>query len=222
MEFIKRHLKNGNEHSRRYMEDELGLSIKNGDTYFKDGELDVDQEVVQHAIKRWVDSAILTPNASQRPILASDPHFAIIYHLKQFTYSFHKTIVERVINEAKHGNYSPIMLLPVAYVPAMIAAEVAKSLLIPLDDEPVWMKSLTGVVTHGIDKAGIMGIPGMWTGYGKTALEGHFVTAIGGAVGPSIGQAASIIATPFEEDRTFFKETVNALPGAVLWNRYTK
>ncbi len=68
--FIERHLNTPSKHSRRYLEDELGL--RDGkDAYMKNGRLDTDNEAVQQAIVRWVNGAILRPNAMQRPIMAS-------------------------------------------------------------------------------------------------------------------------------------------------------
>jgi len=72
-----------------------------------------------------VEGAILSPNAAQRPALGSDPHFSMFWHLKQFAYSFHETIMKRALNEAKHGNVMPLGVFA-WYIPTMIAADVTK------------------------------------------------------------------------------------------------
>ena len=59
--FIEKHIKNPAEHSERYLKDELGLDPKAD--YFKDGKLDTENKDVEAAIVRWVNGAILRPNA---------------------------------------------------------------------------------------------------------------------------------------------------------------
>jgi len=61
-------------------------------------------ERVHMAINRWVQGAIITPNAAQRPAWSSDPHWSMFFHLKQFSYSFHQTIMKRAVNELEYGN----------------------------------------------------------------------------------------------------------------------
>lgn len=51
-----------------------------------DGELDTDNAENQAAVMRWVNDAIMSPNASHRTIWGSDPHFQSFWHLKQFAY----------------------------------------------------------------------------------------------------------------------------------------
>jgi len=214
--FLKRHLTNPTADSKRYLEDELGLTA--GVNYLRaDGSVDHTNPDVQKAVITWVDSAILNPNAAQRPIVASDPHYAIFYHLKQFTYSFQKVIIARTIHEAKHGNYNPMVTMVGTYVPIAIAADVIKSLLIPFDDEPVWMKSLTGIVGHGVQR-GLSTVPGVL--YEATPWIGGDRPR--GLPGPAFDQITGILLTPFDENRTAFKEAINALPAATLLNRYTK
>jgi hypothetical protein len=212
--FIERHLTKPAEHSARYLKDELGLR---GTGYLKDGKLDVENLEVQHAIVRWVNGSILRPNAMQRPIMASDPHYAILYHLKQFAYSFHKTILERSVNELRHGNYTPVTALFVAYVPMMVAADVVKELLRPGDD-PAWMKMGLGeYVRHGLDRANLMGIPQFGydaiTSPGKAFENPAMATSkAAGLFGPTVQQLVDWALVPLSEDKTLGGQTMRSLP----------
>lgn len=44
----------------------------------------------------FINQTILNPNASDRPVWASDPRWMLVFHLKQFAYSFHKVILGRM------------------------------------------------------------------------------------------------------------------------------
>ena len=107
--FIKSHANEAtrNKHSDRYLA-ELGLT--KADVKLTNGELNFSDRKIQDAIFRWVDGAIMRPNAAIRPSWASDPHYALFFHMKQFTYSMHKVLLERVVNEMRHGNYDPLLL----------------------------------------------------------------------------------------------------------------
>ena len=157
IEFIQKHMATPTDNSKRWLDELFG---ENQRPVLVDGKLDTTDKKVQMAVMKWVDGAILRPNAAQRPSWASDPHWALVWHMKQFTYTFHKVILERVWNEAyKHGNIEPMMLLMATYIPMMIAADAAKALLIT-GDEPYWMKEgLSGQISHGAVRANLMGIP---------------------------------------------------------------
>lgn len=90
---------------------------------------------IQQAMFKFVDGAVLRPNAAHRPIWGSDPRFMLIFHLKQFTYSFHNVINRRVGNELQYNNYAPLWAL-ISYVPFMFASDLARG-------------SLTGTITAG-------------------------------------------------------------------------
>jgi hypothetical protein len=209
--FIERHLNTPGKHSKRYLEDELGL--RDGkDAYMKNGRLDTDNEVVQQAIVRWVNGAILRPNAMQRPIMASDPHYQLFYHLKQFTYSFHKVILARAYNEAKEGNYTPTAALLAGYVPIIIAADIMKEMLLP-GDEPAWMKGGIGdVVGHGFDRAGLLGVPQMGFDAVKFAWKRGNPAEMSGLFGPAPDQVVDWLQVPLTEAHTLGGELLRAAP----------
>lgn len=84
---------------------------------------------LRRALFKFVDSAVLRPNAAHRPIWGSDPRFALIFHLKQFTHSFQEVIMKRVWHEWKQGNTKPAQVA-LTYIPFMAAADVAKAMLL--------------------------------------------------------------------------------------------
>jgi len=184
--FIKKHHDGKYKHSERFME-ELGL--KSGDVSFDaDGEVVVltrqgrqlleaeaaeGNEVsaaqlerddrVRTALGRWVDGAILRPNAAQRPIWASDPHFMLFFHLKSFMYSMHDRILRRAWTElAQHKNLAPAASV-LLYIPAMIAIDAARDWIkYGFDGSPRKANWDFGDYTaNAINRSGIPGVGAM-------------------------------------------------------------
>jgi hypothetical protein len=179
---------------------ELGLTMD--DIVIKeDGSLDLSgkDKRLQFAIMKWVDGAILRPNAAQRPAWASNPKFALIFHLSQFTYSFQKVILSRMYLEAKNGNFDPVMLAAVGYVPVMIASNVIRAFIQGGGDEPEWMKNYTLVdwMKDGVQRSGILGVPELM--YSKLPT---------GVAGPAAQQIAEV----FVKDRELSEDIARAMP----------
>lgn len=158
--FIKFHGTKGNEHSERYLS-ELGLT--KADVKVVGDKLDYNDPKIQKAIFRWVEGAILRPNAALRPSWSSDPHFALLFHMKQFTYTFQKVLLERVAHEVKHDNYDPMITMALTYVPAMIAADFLRGILSNGGQEPAWKRKWTvgDYLAEGVQRAGLLGVPQM-------------------------------------------------------------
>lgn len=133
------------------------------------------------AINRWVDGAVLRPDAADKPIWMNDPRWALVSHLKQFVYAFHQTIVRRVIHEAKQGNYKPAMVLA-SYVPTMIAADLVKAAVTPGD--PPWDEDAQSMIWHGVERSGMLGV-------GQFAVDTQ--GGVLGLAGPSIEQMAGAV-----------------------------
>jgi hypothetical protein len=108
---------------------------------------------IQAAVFKWVDGAVLRPNAAHRPIWGSDPRYQLIFHLKQFTFSFHNTILRRVGEELKHGNVAPGWIL-LSYVPFMFLSDVMKGSLTGTINTTA---DLYEVASRSIARSGIMG-----------------------------------------------------------------
>jgi hypothetical protein len=193
--FIKRNYEAPNEHTERRFK-ELGLDKKDI-SIDKDGRLNVDNRNVQQAVMRWVDGAVLRPNAAMRPTMASDPHYATFYHLKQFMYAMHSVILKRAQIEIKNGNSDPLLMLVAGYIPTMIAADAAKGLLQTAmgGGAPVWEHDgVAGIISHGVQRAGLLGIAQMPVdaiNYGPLELGG-----------PAVEQAASAFSDPLAQTLT--------------------
>lgn len=163
------------------------MGLKPGLTHLIDpaGDLNIDDLKVQQAIMRWVEGSILRPNAAIRPTMSSDPHWAIFYHLKQFMYAMHATILKRVQVEIENGNVSPVMVLFAGYIPVMLAADAAKGLLQEAvgGGAPYWQHGTMGdVVAHGVQRAGLLGVGQMVpdaVGWGPLDVAGPTVEQVG-------------------------------------------
>ena len=210
------------QHSKRWLA-ELGLKPENI-PLDADGKLITDRHVlaatkgipieqatqemerVHQALVRWVEGAVLTPNAGQRPTWASDPHYAVLFHLKQFTYSFHHTILKRAFNEANHGNMNPFGALAAA-IPTMIAADMVKGLVLGGGSLPAYMKAWDAGdwMLHGAERAGLGGVGQ----FGIDALSDPL-----GVMGPTVGQVGDFVTSPTD----ILHNIHNAIPGA----RYIK
>lgn len=226
IEFIKRHVEKPNEHSKRYLEELFGNDYDTSQI-MKNGDLDYSSEAVQQAILSWVNGAVLRPNAAHRPVYASDPHYMLFFHLKQFAYSFHKVILRRTWVEAKEGNYTPAAALFVGYVPVSIAADVMKELLIVGDDDPWWTKGgLTDYLEHGIARANLGGVPQMWLGDTMADPLNIFNNPEGVAsrasnvLGPAPDQLIDLLTVPMFDNKFLSRELAGGVPGGVLLRRY--
>lgn len=220
--FMERHNKAPTEHSARWMKD---LGFEPGTLPLdSEGKLITDKRVmmsenpgmemeeaeakiakVHSAINRWVEGAILSPNAAQRPAWGSDPHYSMFWHLEQFAYSFHETIMKRALNEAKHGNVMPLGVFA-WYIPTMIAADVTKGLMLGAGELPAYMKGydLGDWMLHGVERSGVLGI-------GQVAIDG--VQDPTGLAGPAVEQITDIFVQPMEQN------IVKALPVNALYSR---
>ncbi len=111
------------------------------------------------AVNRWVDGAVLRPDAADKPVWMNDPKFALLSHLKQFVYSFHETILKRIAHEAEYGNYKPMMAMT-SYVPIMIASDMVKGLIQGGGSQPEWKDDwgLDDYLWSGVQRAGLLGV----------------------------------------------------------------
>lgn len=167
LDFIEKHLRNPNKQSQRYLE-ELGLKPEDAGIFLKpegglklfvEQGLDGDQSArINAAIMKFVDGSVLRPDATQRPIWASDPRWAFLFHLKQFSYSFYETIVKRALSEAQHGNFYPLYVLG-SYVPFMMVADFMKDMLLNGGEPPEWKKNWgpAEYTWYGVERAGLLG-----------------------------------------------------------------
>lgn len=220
--FIVRHAAGVNQHSTRYL-DELGITAKdvqtdaNGRLLFRAQDFIAQgmnprdaiekSRLVREAIGRWVDGAVLRPHAADRPAWASDPHWMLVWHLKQFTYSFQRTILDRATHELRNGNYAPMLTLA-AYVPFMIAADFLKAMLQGAGDEPDWYKSQDAgdLIWRGVERAGLLGV----RQFATDGIESPAFT-----LGPTFSYMLKAGEKTMDGDVT--GAALSALPGNALW-----
>ena len=176
---------------------------------------------VQGAIYRMVDEAILRPTAAQRPVFMSDMRFMLLGHLKQFTFSFHNTILKQVaanvsgnIDEGQYykamTQFAPLIM----YVPFMMAADVLRSIvggrIDDEDDKDVWdylgdglqRSAVLGIGTFGLDAADDMS-------YGNAPINTF--------LGPVIHKGARLIEAGIDPDEQFLRQATRLLPGYAFW-----
>lgn len=204
-------------HSRRWMR-ELGL--QKGDVQMTaDGRIAMTQaegltpaqeQRVHAAINQWVDGAVLRPDAADKPVWMNDPHYALISHLKQFVFSFQKTILERTMHEMRAGNYTPMMALA-SYVPIMMAADMAKGVLVTGGGVPAWQAGWgpADYTEYAIERAGLFGVGQFGVDIAKDLHRGG--TGIGALAGPTIEQLGDAVST-LGGRRQFSTTAIDAMP----------
>lgn len=134
---------------------------------------------VHAALNRWVEGAVISPNAAQRPGWSSDPNYASMFHLKQFSYSFQQTIMQRAVVEMGHGNLTPITALA-GFVPTMLVADIMKGLLQGGGTLPAYIAGMDigERIGHAVERSGVMGTGDIvgaalqdWSSLGGPAFE---------------------------------------------------
>ena len=221
VQFIQRHAALPEAHSARWLK-ELGLN-KGMLKMDADGQLIIDKhELIAQgmgkaeaevyisrmysAINRWVQGAILTPNAAQRPAWSSDPTYSIFFHLKQFSYSFHQTVLKRAVQEMNHGNMTPIAAFA-GYIPVMLVSDLVKGLIQGGGELPAHMKGmdLGDHIMRASERAGLLGI-------GQIGVDaGQDMWSLGG---PAVEQIMDSFTAPLSQT------ALNALPANPLYKNW--
>ena len=96
---------------------ELSLSQKELEDWVNQGALieDVkDFPGIQAAVARWVDMAVLRPDASLRPPIGSDRRAALFWHLKEFMYTFYYVTMKRAWTQMKDQENFAVALPAIA------------------------------------------------------------------------------------------------------------
>jgi len=171
------------------LQDTLGITKE-------DAERQADK--MNYALARWVQGAVLSPNAAHRPAWGSDPHYSMFFHLKQFTYSFHQTVLKRAVNELEYGNLAPMGTFA-WYIPVMIASDVTKGLIQGGGELPSHMKGMDAAqwLMRGAERGGMLGI-------GAIGVDaGHDLASLGG---PAVEQIVDAWGAPARNT------AINALP----------
>lgn len=157
LEFIKQHDKNPTENGNRLME-ELGLKGKTID--YVNGIPDHNDPLVRAAVIHFVNESMAHPDPSTNTVWMNDPRFALLAHLKRFTFGFSYYINRRAMNDIKAGRYKE--LLPLAmFVPWKIATEGLKDMIKPGDEAYKANWTATDYIADSINKSGLIGRYGL-------------------------------------------------------------
>lgn len=227
LRFIARHVNNPNQHSERLLGE---LNLRPEDIVFDDaGKVKIltaverrqstSEEIarddnVRAALHRFIDGAILRPNATLRPIWASDPHFMLIFHLKSFMYSFHERILKRVVLEAQNGNMMPLLMFGM-FIPFMMAGDMLRD-FIQHGTSGNPQKAQWGMMEYigsSVERSGMLGL-------GQIAADAGQDIKYGGLgyesfSGPSWQQAEEI----FLKDNY---DALKAVPTQNVWRYWTE
>lgn len=102
VQFILKHARNefDNPRSERYLQ-ELGLTAKEVMAWNDSGRKFTTPEgkKIKRGLQRFVESSILRPNSAERPVWASDPHWALVWQLKSYFYAYGKVIMGGIYRE---------------------------------------------------------------------------------------------------------------------------
>lgn len=181
-----------------------------------DGLSQAHADKMRDAVNKWVDGAVLRPDQADKPIWFNDPHFALISHLKQFTYAFQHTIIDRVVREAKEGNYKPAAMLS-SYVPIMIAADYMKGFIQGGGEQPSWKRDWgpADYMWSGVQRAGLLGVGQFGADAAVNVARGE--SPIGSLAGPTVeqlGDAASVVGGRGR----FAQFSLDAMPANTLYS----
>ena len=225
--FIEKHASGKfNKHSKRYLE-ELNLKPEDikldekGGLVILSREADVSAEErarderVRAGLNRWVNEAILRPNAALRPIWASDPHWMLIFHLKSFAYAFHERILKRAFNEAiDHGNYTPLLSLTV-FAPVMMGVQVFRHALQGKDDDD---EEFGSALYGASQSSGLFGKYQLLLDGMRSAQYGNGF--VGGMAGPTVSQGNDIYKLINGGNQAKWNAIQRALPANNLYKNW--
>lgn len=172
---------------------------------------------MQRALNRFVDESVLRPNAAERPKWANDPVFALLFHLKQFIFSFHKIVSKKVMHEIDEGNTEAGMYLSAAaFVPLMAATGYMKDLIqfagtVPDD------RDFMHYLIQGVNRSGFIGPSVLASDVGSDLMSGQ--NPIGSVGGPAISQALEALQALANPDR-FSGFVEEALPLSSIYKRW--
>jgi len=181
--FLVRHSKNGEEGTRHLAE--LGIEANDVKTD-GNGQLVVTDKVAA-ALNRFVDESSMRPNIGERTKWGADPTFALLYHLKQYVFSFNKVINKKFEHELlEHGNPTP-MLMAMTYIPIMAASTMLRDMIYHGGSIPD-KNGFLHYMGRGLDRSGLLG-PTAFTADAVRGVVGADQFLLRGLIGPTADQA---------------------------------
>ena len=233
-EFVKRHVQSPTADSGRYLA-ELGIRRLSDVKLDANGNIRVMTEAewqaaspderdrddrVTAALNRFVDEAILRPNAAQRPIWASDPHWMLLWHLKSFTWAFHQTILRRIGHEIGYANLAPMGYL-MFMIPVLMAGELLRELIKFGGDDP--RRADWGIADYaweGTQRSGMLGLT-------QLVIDAQNDRKMGGIgvesfFNPQYDTIKRIDDLLFNNDAGRWEAIIRQMPGQNVWREWTR
>lgn len=211
IEFLIEHGKNPNDNTPRLLK-ELGVTAADIDIN-EDGSLNVENPKMRSAVLKFVNESMAHPNAGTNTIWMNDPRFALVAHLKRFTFGFSYYINNRMVSDLRDGRYKS--LLPMAFaVPWMIAMDGFKNAVTPADGDYKNDWGVSEYVAQGIDRSGMLGRYGVPADMAKNMMAG-------GSAIEAISPAAEVtgkIARGIAQDRGLEVFLNKVVPGHQIWD----
>lgn len=196
---------------------ELGLKPdqikldKDGSLLIRDSKSEAYNDRMASALNRFVDSTVLRPSAAHRPAWGSDPRWLLVWHLKQFTFTFQKVFLENVVREMQKTNPNYFVLLPfLMMVPTMMVSDAVKNIIFP---SAYYEKMSFGeTISHAVARSSILGV-------GTFGLDAMTDIEFGKIPGSSLLGPTADSAYRFY-DRGLAEGLFRLTPGYAIWNRW--
>lgn len=175
--------------------------------------------VMQDVFAIFVNQAVLNPHAAERPVWASDPKWALVFHLKQFMYSFHKVILTRLAGDfakayankdlgyAAHTASYLVPLLGLAAAGLVIRNLLQYSLV---GDEPPEERTMDGgwaYIQQILQRSGIYGLAQFAMDVDRQAEQGGFWPAA--LLGPAASKVNDFVTAAAVEDDKWSQGVTN-------------
>jgi hypothetical protein len=158
-----------------------------------DGRLDFrTNPQMKRALSRYVESSVIRPDNVHQPTWMNDPSFALLAHMRRFTYAFSQVALRRAWEQAGHGNLKPMGFL-LAGIPVMIAVDMAKWGLTGTGPQTAsW--GVMDYLKHGINRSGMLGQMSAYT----SLVPGAGFLAHKIELGPGLELGSKLLNTDFE------------------------
>jgi hypothetical protein len=153
IEFIAEHAKGKDERGAELLA-ELGLT--RGEIPFDGGLPDYQDPNVRAAILRFVNEAMAQPDASSNTMWMNDPRFALLAHLKRFTFGFSYYINRRAWHLLRNRQLRPLMPL-VFMAPLAIATTGMRDMVTPASEGYKANWGVSDYALNGVERTGLAG-----------------------------------------------------------------
>jgi hypothetical protein len=192
------------------------IALKPGE--FQDGDQNEQARRVQNAVFRMVDEAILRPSAGTRPLWMSDMRFRLFGHLKSYTFTFHNQIIRGMWEKAKNADNpgaAALAFMPLlAYVPVMLAADMARDMVKGDDRDRDWDE----ILGRAIQRSAILGMGTFLMDIEDDMDYGGLPTNT--LLGPVVDNTLNLGRAAINPEASFVKAGAKLLPYNALWREW--